>query len=155
MVLKLLPFQKSLEKITAKAFILKYMGKKSWQFIWQSLFEGKFRQDADKIPAIWFWARIKKRSSRLGYPEGGFANLITKMVEAIKKQGGQILYNQEFNSNKIFDNVISTIPTGKIKSLGIINLLLRLNKPFLLKNIYWLNIGLKDFSFLSIVFFSL
>ena len=151
LVLKLLPFQKSLEKITAKDFILKYMGKKSWQFIWQSLFEGKFGQDADKIPAIWFWARIKKRSSRLGYPEGGFANLITKMVEAIKKQGGQILYNQEFNSNKIFDNVISTIPTGKIKSLGIINLLLRLNKPFLPEDIYWLNIGLKDFSFLSIV----
>jgi len=151
LVLKLLPFQKSLEKITARTFILKTMGEKSWQFIWQSLFEGKFGLDANKIPAIWFWARIKKRSSRLGYPEGGFANLIAKMVEAIKKQGGQILYNQGLNSYEKFDRVISTLPTGQIKSLGIINLLLRLNKPFLPDNIYWSNIGLNNFSFLSVV----
>ena len=138
-------------KITARTFILKTMGEKSWQFIWQSLFEGKFGLDANKIPAIWFWARIKKRSSRLGYPEGGFANLIAKMVEAIKKQGGQILYNQGLNSYEKFDRVISTLPTGQIKSLGIINLLLRLNKPFLPDNIYWSNIGLNNFSFLSVV----
>ena len=151
LVLKLLPFQKSLEKITAKVFILKYMGEKSWRFIWQPLFEGKFGPDANKIPAIWFWARIKKRSSRLGYPEGGFANLIDKMVEAIKKHGGQIFYNQKFDAYEKFDRVISTIPTSQVKSLGIINLLLRLNKSFLPDKIYWLNINLNNFSFLSVV----
>lgn len=151
LVLKLLPFQKSLEKITAKSFILRWMGKKSWQFIWQPLFEGKFGQDADKIPAIWFWARIKKRSSIIGYPEGGFANLIAKMVEAIKKKGGKIYFNQKFDPHEKFDKVISTIPSGQVKSLGVINLLLRLNKPFLPDNIYWLNINLKNFSFLSVV----
>jgi protoporphyrinogen oxidase len=151
LILKLLPFQKSLEKITAKSFILRCMGEKSWNLIWQPLFEGKFGPDANKIPAIWFWARIKKRSSRLGYPEGGFANLITKMVEAIKKQGGQIYYNQELPSHNKFDKVISTLPSGQIKPLGVINLILRLNKSFLPDKIYWLNINLKNFSFLSVV----
>jgi protoporphyrinogen oxidase len=170
LVLKLLPFQKSLEKITARTFILKTMGEKSWQFIWQSLFEGKFGLDANKIPAIWFWARIKKRSSRLGYPEGGFAYFITKIIQAIKKQSGQIYLNQKVVSYKkegavfrltyvknrklvteVFNRVVSTIPTVKVKSLGIINLLLRLNKPFLPDNIYWSNIGLNNFSFLSVV----
>ena len=170
LVLKLLPFQKSLEKITAKTFILKCMGGKSWKVIWQPLFEGKFGLDANKIPAIWFWARIKKRSSYLGYPKGGFANLITKIIQVIKNQGGKIYFNQKVVSYKregksfrltyvrngkltteIFDRVVSTIPTGKIKSLGITNLLLRLNRSFLPDKIYWLNIGLKNFSFLSIV----
>jgi len=151
LVLKLLPFQKSLEKITAKSFILKTMGEKSWRYIWQPLFEGKFGSDANKIPAIWFWARIKKRGSRLGYPEGGFANLTAKMIEAIKKQGGQIYYNQKVVSYEKFDRVISTLPTGRVKSLGIINLLLRLKKSFLPDKIYWLNINLKNFSFLNVV----
>lgn len=151
LVLKLLPFLKSLEKITARSFILKTMGEKSWQSIWQPLFEGKFGPDADKIPAIWFWARIKKRSSRLGYPEGGFANLIDKMIEAIKKQGGQIYYNQKAISYEKFDKVISTVPTNQVKSLGIINLLLRLKKSFLPDKIYWLNINLKNSSFLYVV----
>ncbi len=151
LILKLLPFQKSLEKITAKTFILKFMGEKSWRFIWQPLFDGKFGQDANKVPAIWFWARIKKRSSRLGYPEGGFSNLIAKLVEAINKQGGKIYYNQGAISYEKFDKVISTVPTNQVKSLGIINLLLRLKKPFLPDNIYWLNINLKNFSFLNVV----
>lgn len=151
LILKLLPLQKSLEKITAQTFILRCMGKKSWQFIWQPLFEGKFGPDANKIPAIWFWARIKKRSSCLGYPEGGFANLIAKMIEAIKKRGGQFYFNQKIASYKKFDRVISTIPTGQIKSLGVISLILRLKKSFLPDKIYWLNINLNNFSFLSVV----
>jgi len=155
LVLKLLPFQKSLEKISVQTFILRYMGEKSWRFIWQPLFEGKFGPDANKIPAIWFWARIKKRSSRLGYPEGGFANLTNKLIEAIKKQGGKIYFNQKVVSyekmGKTFDKVISTLPTGQIKSLGVINLILRLKKSFLPDKIYWLNINLKNFSFLSVV----
>lgn len=170
LALKLLPFQKSLEKITAKSFILRYMGERSWKAIWQPLFEGKFGFDANQIPAIWFWARIKKRSSRLGYPEGGFANLTSKMVQSIEKQGGKIYLNQKVDLCKkdgkilrltyikngkpvteIFDGIISTIPSGQIKSLGIINLLLRLNKPFLPDKIYWLNINRKNFSFLSVV----
>lgn len=169
-VLKLLPFQKSLEKVTAKDFILKYMGKTSWQFIWQPLFEGKFGNDADKIPAIWFWARIKKRGTRLGYPEGGFSNLINKIIKAINKQGGQIYFNQKVESfekaenifnviylkdgkkvTEIFDGVISTLPTHQVKSLGATNLILRLTKPFLPNNIYWANIGLNNFSFLCLV----
>ncbi len=155
LVLKLLPFCKILERVTAQTFLLRCMGEKSWRFIWRPLFEGKFGPDANKIPAIWFWARIKKRSSRLGYPEGGFANLIAKIIQAIEKQGGKIYLNKKVDSinkeKETFDKAISTTPLGRIKSLGIINLLLRLNKPFLPDKIYWLNIGLKDFSFLNVV----
>src|SRR3989344_7696444 len=61
---------KLLEKITAKEFILKYMGKTSWEVLWEPLFEGKFHNFAGEISASWFWARIKKRTPSLAYPKG-------------------------------------------------------------------------------------
>lgn len=152
---KITPFWKSLEKITVKSFVLKTMGTKSWKFIWQPLLDGKFGKYADKIPASWLWARIKKRSVYLGYPDGGFDSLAKRAASAIEKLGGKILYNTEVLSPQRdlgrFDKVVSTIPAQKLTYFGAISLILRLSKPFLPKEVYWLNIGVKDFSFLSIV----
>lgn len=38
----------------------------------------------------WFWARIKKRSTKLGYLKGGFQVLINTLEKEIKKNGGKI-----------------------------------------------------------------
>jgi protoporphyrinogen oxidase len=69
------------------------MGKRPFQLIWQPLLESKFGAFAPQIPASWFWTRIKKRSSALGYFIGGTETLFTSLTEAIKKNGGQILPN--------------------------------------------------------------
>lgn len=153
--LKLAPNWKNLEKITAKNYILKSMGTKPWRIIWQPLLEGKFGKYAETIPASWFWARIKKRSVYLGYPEGGFENFVKKATLAFEKMGGKIIYGQGVTPSSPelsgFNNIISTIPAGKLAYLGAINLILRFNKPFLPDKVYWLNIGGLDFSFLSVV----
>ena len=72
--LKVTPFWKMLEGITAESFLKKTMGGNSWETLWKPLFVGKFGNYAPSIPASWFWARIKKRSASLGYPEGGFGS---------------------------------------------------------------------------------
>jgi protoporphyrinogen oxidase len=92
--LKLNPFWQPLEKISAATFIKKTMGKRPFQLIWQPLLESKFGAFAPQIPASWFWTRIKKRSFALGYFTGGTETLFISLSEAIKKNGGQILFNQ-------------------------------------------------------------
>ena len=171
--LKLTPSWKPLEKITAESFIIKTMGEKSWQLLWEPLFRGKFGQDAKNVPASWFWARIKKRSAYLGYPEGGFDTLARSAADAIIRLQGKINYKSKivaltkvkdkfrvaYKTNgeqriEIYDRVVATFPflsKPKLKSLGAITLVMRLNKPFLPNDIYWLNIGLNNFPFLGVI----
>lgn len=123
--LKLTPFWKPLEKVTAKEFLTKYNGKKAWDTLWRPLFEKKFSHFADQIPASWFWARIKKRSSNLGYPEGGFLKFAMRLDALIRQNKGRILYNTRVEKitkvdSKLevltdkgrfeFDKVICTLP---------------------------------------------
>ncbi len=125
--LKLSPFWKSLEGTFSRDFLIKTMGRSSWNILWEPLFKGKFGKFANTVPASWFWARIKKRSAALGYPEGGFENLSRSVASFIKKGGGKIIYNtgilsvekvgQKFviktdnGKEYIFDRVICTLPT--------------------------------------------
>jgi protoporphyrinogen oxidase len=121
----------------------------------------------------WFWARIHKISSQLGYLEGGFQVLIDGLVSQINKNKGQIVFNQEIKSieelkNK-FDKIIVTTPSSAFlkmtsnlpldyqkklqnkEMLGNINLILSLNKPFFNNNTYWLNINDVSFPFVAVV----
>ncbi len=122
--LKLNPFWKSLEGVTSESFLKKYNGKEAWELLWKPLFEKKFGNFYKEIPASWFWARVKKRSARLLYPEGGFQAFAEVLEKKFKKNGGEIKYKSSvekidkkgkeliINSNgKIysFDKVICTL----------------------------------------------
>lgn len=117
---------KTLERVTAKDFLIKYMGQDSWRVLWKPLFEGKFGIYAENIPASWFWARIKKRSASLGYPVRGFEDLAISIAQKIQDKGGLIVYGKNVakitkgnkltimlsdNSTFKFDKVICTLPT--------------------------------------------
>jgi protoporphyrinogen oxidase len=41
----------------------------------------------------WMWARLKVRSPRLGYFEGGFQSFVDTLTEAVKARGGKIMLN--------------------------------------------------------------
>ena len=125
--LKITSDWKKLESITAESFITKWMGEKSWEILWKPLFVKKFGKEYKKIPASWFWARIKKRSQSLGYPEGGFDSFSGKIADKIIKKKGVIKYREfvksikphkegfsiETNKNKYtFDKVICTLPSS-------------------------------------------
>ncbi|MDO8619174.1 MAG: NAD(P)/FAD-dependent oxidoreductase [Candidatus Daviesbacteria bacterium] len=122
------PFWKPLEKISAERFLRKFGGENSWKILWKPLFLGKFGRYSDQIPAVWFWARIKKRSASLGYPEGGFQSLSDSIAEYILKKGGkfnfeasvkqiekianQIIVTTEAGTKFEFDKVVCTLPTS-------------------------------------------
>lgn len=124
--LRYTPFWKSLENFTAKDFLIKTMGDTAWKILWEPLFVGKFGKDAANIPAIWFWARIKKRSASLGYPEGGFQEFASNIAKQIEMKRGKIKYGArvekiEKRGKKVcltvggeghnFNKVICTLPT--------------------------------------------
>jgi protoporphyrinogen oxidase len=117
--LKYSPFWKYLEKHNATIILPKLMGKKSYEMIWQPLFMNKFGQFSDNISLAWFWARIRKRTSSLAYPEGGFLKFANKLIKEIKRKEGVFYFNTEiknlYSKNKIR---IKFEESGKLKEIG-------------------------------------
>lgn len=121
--LKLSPFLSFYEQNTAEKFLRRSMGDEVWNILWQQLFRKKFGKYAENILASFIWARIKKRTKKLGYVEGGFQNFINYLEKKIIEKGGRII--KEYQIDKIkkingkfqlnekdwFDGVVSTLPT--------------------------------------------
>jgi protoporphyrinogen oxidase len=152
-----------LEKAPAALWLSRFYGKKAYEVLWQPLLESKFGDQAKEISMAWFWARIKKRSARLGYLEDGFQVLIDKLVEKIKESGGKFYLNQTICSNDLnhdnrFERVLFATPTCPFqpadkklpKMRGALNLILVLKKTFLTDGTYWLNINEKNFPFVAV-----
>ncbi|MGB9707636.1 MAG: FAD-dependent oxidoreductase [Microgenomates group bacterium] len=149
-----------LEKISAWDWLISAYGKWPFRILWQPLLQGKFGKQAKKISAAWFWARIKRRSTKLGYLRGGFQVLVNQLLEKIKENGGQIILDHEVKNLKElkdFDRIIITTPTEKFfktnlpPMLGAINLILILKDQFLTDGTYWLNINEPNFPFVAVV----
>lgn len=115
-----------LESKYALRWLKLWMGKKATKIIWEPLFSSKFGKYKDKIALVWFWARIKKRTASLAYPEGGFLKFAENLSRKVRKEGGRVRFNCEVQSVKskngkiliglndkttFFDKVIITSPT--------------------------------------------
>lgn len=87
---KINPLWKPLERYTTKTIVEHLGGSAGWKTLWEPLMIGKFGPYADRIAASWFWARIKKRTERLCYIQGGFQALIERLSDEIRSRGGKI-----------------------------------------------------------------
>lgn len=129
--LRLLPAHKTfwqfLEKQTADSFLSTWMGEKAIKLPWRGLLVGKFGQFYPKVNLAWFWSRIKERTKKLLYLEGGFATLIDALAAAIVSGGGEMRLGRAVSlltlddrgrwelkaadsTEEIFDRVIVTVP---------------------------------------------
>lgn len=164
------PFWKSLERYKVSTILPKLMGNKPYKILWEPLIIKKFGPYANNISLAWFWSRITKRTSSLVYFDNGFQGFINSIVKEIQKSNGQVIFNTPINKisiqkeNKIvikeqaFDKIIVTTSANEFikitpglpenyknklltfKWLSVMNLILRLKKPFFKDNTYWLNI---------------
>ena len=91
--LKYLASWERLEKYTIADWLPKMMGRHAYRILWEPLLMAKFSQYANEISLAWFWARVKARSTSLGYPRGGFQHLADSTAAKIGNMGGQIFYN--------------------------------------------------------------
>lgn len=169
-----------LEKYTAHDWLQKYLGRVPYGTLWEPLLIGKFGPYYKDISLSWFWARIKARTTQLGYPDGGFQKFADTLAEKIIENGGSIRYGSEVTQinessltvdgnvrqadailvtvpNKLFMNLAPTFPREymdklqSFKGIGAVNMALELDRSFLPNDVYWLNICDESYPFLAVV----
>lgn len=92
--LRLLRDWRPLEGVTAAEWTRRAVGPRAYEVLWKPLLISKFGEDAYReVNMAWFWARLYKRTPRLGYFVGGFQGFVDLLVERVQAQGGRVLLN--------------------------------------------------------------
>ncbi|HXQ23004.1 MAG TPA: FAD-dependent oxidoreductase, partial [Candidatus Acidoferrales bacterium] len=89
--LRLTPAWQPLEKVTADAWLSRWLGRRAYERLWKPMLVGKFGEE--NLPIVnmaWFWARIHARTPRLGTFKGGFQAFMDKLADVVRAQGAEI-----------------------------------------------------------------
>ncbi len=81
---------RKLEQTTADKWTRRWAGSPAYKTVWRPMLEGKFGPYVDEVNMAWLWARLKTRSFKLGYFEGGFQALANHLVQVVTKLGVQV-----------------------------------------------------------------
>ncbi|MCJ7827832.1 FAD-dependent oxidoreductase, partial [Patescibacteria group bacterium] len=156
--IKLSPHWQTLAKQTAWDWTENFFGQSAAQLLWQPLLAKKFGPFSQQVNAAWLWGRIKKRSLKLGYLNGGLDQLSNRLASQITDHQGKIELNKKIGNlsslQDQFDRVLVTTTTNIFEAissqpnpkesfpphLGSLCFVLALKKTFLPHQIYWLNI---------------
>jgi protoporphyrinogen oxidase len=123
----------ALEQVTAHNWIVKTMGQEMYRTVWEPLLIGKFGKYHKEVNMAWMWARLHKRSVKLGYFKGGFQALNDALSDYVKNLGADIKFNapvqkitplpddtlrvETQNDWQTFDRVLSTTSPGLLSKL--------------------------------------
>jgi protoporphyrinogen oxidase len=135
---------KSWDKLESKKgvdWIKKWVGNKTYDVLWERLFDLKLHEYKDVISAPWIGARIRRMAhsrksifkETLGYLEGGSSIILQALEKKIKDMGGEIHLNSPVSKGVVknkkiigvdvngkiinFDKVISTIPLPYVSKI--------------------------------------
>jgi protoporphyrinogen oxidase len=84
------PSWKPFERVTAEAWLRRWMGRRNYEVLWQPLLESKFGEHYHDVNAAWFWARVKARTPRLGTFVGGFQAFLDRLAEVVRNRSAEI-----------------------------------------------------------------
>lgn len=82
-----------MERVTAEEWLLRYIGPRAYHSLWEPLLANKMGRYYHEVNMAWFWARMHKRTQRLGYYVGGFQTLTDTLVQKVQAQGANIYLN--------------------------------------------------------------
>ncbi len=88
------------ERVTARAWIERYMGKHAWRALWGPLLRGKFGERADDIAMVWLQNKFRLRrgddaaEEKLGYPRHSWELLFGALRNRIEAGGGRVLIDR-------------------------------------------------------------
>jgi protoporphyrinogen oxidase len=87
----------ALEGVTARKWLLKYGGRRSYDVVWGPMLRNKFGESADEVGMVWLWGKIHLRLSsrkegkeQLGYMKGSYGVMVDKLAERIEGSDGKI-----------------------------------------------------------------
>jgi protoporphyrinogen oxidase len=84
------PFWRPFERSTAHSWLRRALGARGYEILWQPMLEGKFGHYYQDVNLAWFWARLAKRTPRLGYFKGGFQGFLNALADKVREAGGDI-----------------------------------------------------------------
>jgi protoporphyrinogen oxidase len=130
------------EGITAAEWLPRVFGEGVTRTMWTPLLESKFGVLADRVPASFMVVTIQRAfgaraggggSERLGYLHGGYRTFLSRIVERITSQGGEVRLGTPVEAieadpagaairtaagRDVFDRVVSTIPNPLFRRLA-------------------------------------
>ena len=93
MFVKLSPWWQPFERVTADAWMRRWMGNEAYEKFFMPLLIGKFAEQYDQVPMSFMWARIVKRTLKLGTYTGGFQAFLDELARQLKQKGVTIQLN--------------------------------------------------------------
>ena len=87
------PPWRAFDRLLADEWLAQWMGKIAYGKLWAPMLEGKFGPHFRDVNLAWFWARVYKRTPRLGYYEGGFQAFVDRLGAAVRGRGVTIETN--------------------------------------------------------------
>ena len=82
---------RSLEHVSADEWLRRAVGKRAYDLWWKPLLVSKFgAENYREVNMAWMWARLHKRTARLGYFVGGFQGFADLLAERVQAQGGRV-----------------------------------------------------------------
>jgi len=131
----------SLDGMEATGWLKRWIGDKTYDILWRTLFDYKFYNYAKNLSAAWIWSRIHRIGlsrydlfrEKLGYLEGGTDTFLNAIKYTIEASGGEVRLKSPVSrvvieagvikgieaSGKFeaFNKVISTIPLPHVSRL--------------------------------------
>ncbi len=110
------------ESITARDWILRYMGRQVYDRFWGPLLRGKFGDLADQVSMTWLWGKIKVRGSSrrgaaaketLAYPDGSFEIITQALLDRLRAGGADLRLNSEVTA-------LTTAPDDPRRVTGVV-----------------------------------
>ncbi len=113
---------KHLDRIPAKAWLIKNIGEQAYNAIWHPLLKIKFGDRYEQVSAAWIWHRIwrvaRSRRSLLepemfGYFEQGSAVLYEGLVKKLQLSGIKLKKNVRVNQILVTNNHVTGVETSE------------------------------------------
>jgi protoporphyrinogen oxidase len=75
------------DQLLADSWLAEKMGRTGYETVWRPMLQGKFGAHYDEVNLAWFWARVYKRTPKLGYYRGGFQAFVDGLAAAAAARG--------------------------------------------------------------------
>ena len=99
------PPWRAFDRLLADEWLARRIGQTGYRKLWRPLLEGKFGPHYQDVNLAWFWARIYKRTPRLGYFRGGFQAFVDRLGAEGRQRGVTIETNAPVHA-------VTPLPTG-------------------------------------------
>ena len=93
LAIKYTPTWRPFERVTADQWMRRWMGREAYEKFFKPLLIGKFAEQYDQVPMSFMWARIVKRTLKLGTYIGGFQAFLNELARQLGGIGVEIRLN--------------------------------------------------------------